>query len=82
MAEIADSTQALSGFERISDLIDDAVHTLARHPLTGRQRESGMRELDISQGRTGYVALYGYEPAYDATLILAIRHQREAGFRS
>lgn len=97
MAEIAYSTQALSDLERISDflsehgadaqleasdLIDHAVHTLERHPLIGRQLESGMRELDISQGRTGYVALYSYEPAYDATLILAIRHQLEAGFRS
>jgi hypothetical protein len=35
----------------------------------------------ISRGRTGYVALYSFEPGQDTVLILAIRHQREAGFR-
>jgi plasmid stabilization system protein ParE len=40
-----------------------------------------MRELLISQGKTGYVALYAYEAPHDAILVLAVRHQREAGFR-
>jgi plasmid stabilization system protein ParE len=39
-----------------------------------------MRELVISRGRTGYLALYDYEEKSDAVLILAIRHQREAGY--
>jgi addiction module RelE/StbE family toxin len=96
MARISYSNQALSDLERISDflsengldeletlnLIDEAVTILARHPLIGRQVESGLRELVISQGRTGYVALYTYEMQYDAILVLAIRHQREAGFHS
>ena len=34
----------------------------------------------ISRGRTGYVALFSFEEAHDAVLILAIRHQREAGY--
>jgi addiction module RelE/StbE family toxin len=94
MARISYSDQALSDLESISDflsesglneletlnLIDEAVTILARHPLIGRQVESGLRELVISQGRTGYVALYTYEAQYDAILVLAIRHQREAGF--
>jgi plasmid stabilization system protein ParE len=63
------------------DLIDEAVSLLARHPLVGRPVEAGLRELVISRGRTGYVALYSYEEAADVVLILAIRHQREAGFR-
>ena len=94
MAGISYSSEALADLECISDflsesglneletldLIDEAVTILARHPLVGRQAESGLRELVISQGRTGYVALYTYEAEQDAILVLAIRHQREAGF--
>jgi len=96
MAKISYSSQALADLERINDflaendingqmealdLIDDAVSVLARHPLIGRQAEAGLRELVISQGKTGYVALYSYEADHDAIFILAIRHQREAGFQ-
>ena len=38
-----------------------------------------LRELVISKGRTGYVALYRYLPEQDRVDILAIRHQRESG---
>jgi plasmid stabilization system protein ParE len=62
-----------------ADLIEEAIMLLRRHPLIGRPVEHGLRELVISRGRTGYVALYDYEAADDAVLILAIRHQREAG---
>jgi hypothetical protein len=34
----------------------------------------------ISRGKTGYLALYHYDEARDRILVLAIRHQREAGF--
>jgi plasmid stabilization system protein ParE len=61
-------------------LIEEAVELLKRHPLVGRPVEHGLRELVISRGRTGYVALYSFEEARDAVLILAIRHQREAGY--
>lgn len=62
------------------DLIAEAVSILKRHPLIGRPVEGGLRELVVSRGRTGYVALYSHEPEHDAVLILAIRHQREAGY--
>jgi len=39
-----------------------------------------MRELVISHGRTGYVALYDWLEAVDTVVILALRHQREAGY--
>jgi len=39
-----------------------------------------MRELIISRGHSGYVALYSYEEEEDAVLILSVRHQREAGY--
>jgi plasmid stabilization system protein ParE len=61
-------------------LILDALSILERHPLVGRVAEEGLRELVISRGRSGYVALYEYQEAADLVVILAVRHQKEAGF--
>jgi hypothetical protein len=44
--------------------------------------ECGLRELVISRGRSGYIALYGVEPIEDVILVLAIRHQRDVGFNN
>lgn len=60
--------------------IADVISMLERHPLIGRPVEMGMRELVISRGRTGYVALYDFLDTIDTVVILAVRHQREAGF--
>jgi plasmid stabilization system protein ParE len=60
--------------------IADAISVLERHPLIGRPAEAGMRELVIARGRTGYVALYDWLEAIDTVVILAVRHQREAGY--
>ena len=65
---------------RALDLIVHGLEILQVHPLVGRRAEAGMRELVISRGHSGYIALYRYLPAQDAENILAIRHQREAGF--
>ncbi len=62
------------------DLIDEAISLLVRHPLIGRSVEAGLRELVISHGRSGYVALYSFEQAHSLVNILATRHQRESGF--
>lgn len=95
MARIIFSQIALADLEKLTDflievdplaaaetvdLIEEAIGVLKRHPLIGRQVESDLRELIISRGKTGYVALYSYEADQDAILILAIRHQREAGY--
>jgi plasmid stabilization system protein ParE len=61
-------------------LIASAVEALQFHPLLGRPVESGYRELIISRGRSGYLALYRYDDARDRVLVLSIRHQREAGY--
>lgn len=58
----------------------DGLALLKQHPLVGRPVEAALRELVISRGRTGYVALYRYEAASDTALVLAIRHQREGGY--
>jgi plasmid stabilization system protein ParE len=64
------------------ELISEAVQVLGNHPLVGRPAEHDMRELVISRGRSGYLALYSYEEEHDTVLVLAIRHQREAGYAS
>jgi plasmid stabilization system protein ParE len=60
--------------------IQTAVDALAAHPLLGRRVQGDIRELVISYGRTGYVALYRFVVGRDEVRILAIRHQRELGF--
>jgi hypothetical protein len=54
-------------------------HMLCLSFVSGLAREEGLRELLISYGKSGYVALYSYEQRQDVVLVLAIRHQREAG---
>jgi len=60
--------------------IQSAVDNLAAHPLVGRRIEGELRELIISYGQTGYIALYRFVIARDQVRILALRHQRELGF--
>lgn len=92
MPGVAYAPRALRDLERLRDflaehgaalaaaqVITDAVSTLERHPLIGRPVENGLRELVISRGHTGYVALYDYLEIIDTVVILAVRHQREAG---
>lgn len=61
-------------------ILIDGLGILKQHALVGRVIESGLRELVISRGRSGYVALYRYDVASDTALILAIHHQREGGY--
>jgi len=81
--------EALTNFLSASDpaaaaetaaLICEAVDLLGKHPLIGRSIEHRLRELVISRGRTGYIALFGFREADNVILILANRHQREAGY--
>ncbi|MDN5871385.1 MAG: type II toxin-antitoxin system RelE/ParE family toxin [Nitrococcus sp.] len=74
----ADSVVALETI----DLIIEAVEVLANHPLIGHLAEQELRELVISRGKTGYLALYSYELEQDTVLVFSIRHQREAGYVS
>jgi len=73
----AEDSRAAS--DAIEDILD-AFGVLERHPLIGRPVEQGLRALVISRGKSGYVALYDYYEATDTVLVLAVRHQREAGF--
>jgi len=63
--------------------VQSAVMILDAHPEIGRPagRGSTLRELVISHGKTGYIALYEYSPLEKLIRIVAVRHQREAGYR-
>ena len=87
--EAADDLEALIDFlvsdmpehaVRTVDLIMDALNILQDHPNIGRPLQLPLRELVISRGRTGYLALYEYDAQADVVVVLAIRHQRQAGY--
>jgi len=95
LGEIAFSRHALQDLERIFDFyaLDDtalaaaqiaavrsAVMILADHPLIGRPAKYGLRELVVSRGKTGFLALYRFLPQRDVVRVLRIRHQRELGY--
>ena len=67
-------------------LIFDALEVLVQHPEIGRKVHIGPRELVISRGRSGYLALYRFLLHIDLflgqVLVLAIRHQRESGYKN
>jgi plasmid stabilization system protein ParE len=96
MARVQITTRALADLERLFDFLADhnpklaqarmisvrrAFELLSDHPLLGRQAEDGRRELILSRGKFGYVAKYRWVPADDVVLILAVRHQLEAGYK-
>lgn len=60
--------------------IRSAIELLAEHPLLGRRLDGEIRELIISHGDTGYVALYRFVVPADEVRVLAIRHQRQMGY--
>ena len=95
MATIVYSGRSLSHLERAFEFlrkenpeaavaaaqaIRSVIDTLGAHPLLGRRIHGDIRELVISYGATGYIALYRFLVPQDEIRILAIRHQREIGF--
>jgi len=66
--------------ERIGAIVD-AIQILSHSPQIGRPVQGGKRELVIGRASRGYVALYHYIEAMDTMFVLAVRSQREAGFK-
>ena len=66
--------------ERIGAVVD-AIQILSHSPHIGRPVPGGMRKLIIGRGARGYVALYHYVAAIDTAFVLALRSQREDGFK-
>ena len=65
---------------RIEDIIA-AIDILQTSPMIGRPVAFGQRELIISRGKSGYLALYRYDPAQNTVFVLAVRSQREREYR-
>lgn len=95
MARIVYSAEALDDLERLFNFllkhdpsaasasveaISSGIDALAAHPFAGRRVRAEIRELVISFGRTGYVALYRFLPARSEIPVLRLRHQRELDF--
>ncbi len=95
MAEVIVSENADADLERLVDflieqepvaalatfeLVFGALAVLRSHPAIGRPVDDDLRELVISRGSSGYLALYDYDVRSDRVVVLAIRHQREAGY--
>lgn len=96
MARVVYSPDALRDLERIVDFlldaspesvehavaqIADAVGILASHPRIGRRVRGPFRELVITHGSSGYLALYRFDRSLGVVCILHVRHQREAGYQ-
>jgi plasmid stabilization system protein ParE len=96
MAQVVYSARSLGHLERPFQLVRDknpaaaliavtpiqsAVDSLGVHPFIGRRIAGELRELAISYGQSGYVALYRFVASQNEVRVLAIRHQRELGFQ-
>ena len=95
MAQVVYSARLLAQLERAFELlrtsntpvveravraIVSAIENLANHPLIGRRIDGEIRELIISFGETGFLALYEFVVPRDEVRVLAIARQRELGY--
>ena len=67
--------------KRAVKAIRNGVKILATHPAIGRpaeEMEPEFREWMIDFGDSGYITLYRYDGV--TAIILAVRHQKEAGY--
>ena len=76
-----DEKNALAS-QRAGQTIIASLTLLETTPQMGRPLDidAELRELSISFGDSGYVALYRFDAAIDTVYVLAFRHQREAGY--
>lgn len=71
--------QDIEAAQRAMEVIEQSLELLQSFPFTCRKADSDnpfLRELLVSFGTSGYVALYEIEGDQIVT-ILAVRHQRE-----
>jgi len=94
VAQVIYSLGALRDLERFQEFLEAdlrnaataisrilaCVELLVENPELGRPVRGTWRELVISRGKTGYLALYAYDPVTDIVRVLRVRHQREAGY--
>lgn len=77
------ATKSREAASRAGQTVEQHFLLLESAPDVGRPLDEmpELRELVISFGDSGYVALYHYEPTIEAVHVLAFRHQKEAGYR-
>jgi toxin ParE1/3/4 len=90
-AEVADDFERIFDYcaehdpnrarSRIREMIQ-AISVLETNPQIGRPAARNLRELIIGRPSRGYIALYRYVPEVDAVFVLALRSQREAGYKT
>jgi len=66
--------------QRLGEVMQ-AMEILRHSPLIGRPVKAGHRELLIGRGSRAYIALYRYVVDINTVFVLALRNQREAGFK-
>ena len=96
MARLKYSARALEDLDRLLAFLEEAapgsattrleeiiraLEVVTDHPQVGRRvGTTPLRELVISLGSTGYLALYEVDAARSLVYVHRIRHQREAGY--
>jgi len=71
----------LAAAKRAVKAIRDGVKTLAQHPQVGRlvdDMDEAFRDWPVDFGESGYVVRYRFDG--ERVTLLAVRHQKEAGF--
>lgn len=96
MSRVVFSPEVRGDFDRIFDFLFEhapdhaaarieaiiaAIDVLQTSPMIGRPAGFGQRELVISTGASGYLALYRYDGPRDTVFVLAVRSQREQRYR-
>lgn len=96
MARLELAAEVFDDFDRFLDHLEQFDHAdttgvvtqivqglqvLTHSPLIGRVVKGGRRELVIGERSRGYVALYRFVAGVDTVFVLALRSQREAGYR-
>lgn len=96
MSHVVLSRKVKDDFDRIFDFLFEpapefaalrieaiiaAIDILASSPMIGRPVSAGQRELIISTGASGYLALYRYDPVADTIYVLAVRSQRTRDYK-
>ena len=96
MSRIILANQVRDDFDRIFDFLFErapeyatqrieaiitALDVLETSPLMGRPAGLGQRELIISTGASGYLALYRYDPQKDIVFVLTVRSHRERDYK-
>ena len=68
--------------DRAVDTMEATLTKLILNPEIGRPFEGSFfrRELVISFGNNGFIALYDIEKAANRIVVVALRHQRESDF--